>query len=46
MSAPADETAEDLPVRDVDLNLAGIEGLQGLHQLLYITATNFHQWLL
>ncbi|XP_059569771.1 protein fantom isoform X1 [Alligator mississippiensis] len=28
MSAPADETAEDLPVRDVDLNLAGIEGLQ------------------
>ncbi|XP_006026635.2 protein fantom isoform X1 [Alligator sinensis] len=28
MSAPADETAGDLPVRDVDLNLAGIEGLQ------------------
>uniref|UniRef100_A0A8C4WP83 RPGRIP1 like n=1 Tax=Gopherus evgoodei TaxID=1825980 RepID=A0A8C4WP83_9SAUR len=28
MSAPADETAGDLPVRDVGLNLAGIGGLQ------------------
>uniref|UniRef100_A0A452GI86 Protein fantom n=1 Tax=Gopherus agassizii TaxID=38772 RepID=A0A452GI86_9SAUR len=28
MSAPADETAADLPVRDVGLNLAGIGGLQ------------------
>ncbi|KAM9122377.1 protein fantom isoform 3-T3 [Pangshura tecta] len=28
MSAPTDETAGDLPVRDVGLNLAGIGGLQ------------------
>uniref|UniRef100_A0A8C8RJJ5 RPGRIP1 like n=1 Tax=Pelusios castaneus TaxID=367368 RepID=A0A8C8RJJ5_9SAUR len=28
MSAPADETAGDLPVKDVGLNLAGIGGLQ------------------
>ncbi|XP_025924569.1 protein fantom isoform X17 [Apteryx rowi] len=28
MSAPADETAGDLPVRDVGLSLAGTGGLQ------------------
>ncbi|XP_029464425.1 protein fantom isoform X5 [Rhinatrema bivittatum] len=28
MSAPADETAGDLPVKDVGLSLAGIGGLQ------------------
>lgn len=46
MSVPADETVGDLPVRDVGLTLAGIGGLQGLYQLLFITVTDFDQWLL
>lgn len=46
MSVPADETVGDLPVRDVGLTPAGIEGLQGLYQLLFITITGFDQWLL
>lgn len=46
MSVPADETVGDLPVRDVGLTPAGIGGLQGLYQLLFITVTDFDQWLL
>lgn len=30
MSGPADETAGDLPVKDIGLNLFGMEGLQGM----------------
>lgn len=43
MSGPTDETAGDLPVRDIGLNLFGVGGLQGMGQLLFITVMNFDQ---
>lgn len=30
MSRPTDETAGDLPVKDIGLNLSGMGGLQGM----------------
>lgn len=46
MPVAADVTVGDLPVRHTGLTPAGIEALQGLYQLLFITATDFDQWLL
>lgn len=46
MPVAADVTVGDLPVRRAGLIPAGIEALQGLYQLLFITTTDFDQWLL
>lgn len=40
MSAAADDTSEDLPVRDVGLNLRAIGGLEGLYQFSSINSVH------
>lgn len=45
MSTLADETAGDMPVKDISFSHTAVGGLQGLKHLLFITATAFDQYL-
>lgn len=43
MPVSADEAVGNLAARDTVLTPAGIEGLQGLYQMLFIAITDFDQ---